>query len=125
LAGGTTAAAGWQQRQLQNSNPKVQLQNFKTKGPRSCKPCCHADSYFLQEQQGHWQEALQQLQDGSSSAGAAAGGSKGLSPMQLSEQAQELYQQLLALPDPLPALRDAAALTAKTQGRVVGPFYRD
>ena len=77
---------------------------------------------LLQEQQGHWQEALQQLQDGSSSAGAAAGGSKGLSPMQLSEQLQKLYQQLLALPDPLPALRDAAALTAKTQGRVVGPF---
>jgi hypothetical protein len=76
----------------------------------------------LQEQQGHWHEALQQLQDGSSSS-AAAGGGRGTSPIQLSEQLQELYQQLLALPDPLPALRDAAALTAKTQGRVVDVFF--
>jgi hypothetical protein len=64
---------------------------------------------LLQDQQVQWRDALQQLQTDSSSAGA-------LTMSQLSQQLQDLYQQLLALPDPLPAVKDAAALTAKTQG---------
>lgn len=70
----------------------------------------------LQDQQVHWADALQQLQVSNTSSSDAAGAP--LSPQQLSQQLQGLYEQLLALPDPLPALRDAAALTAKTQGGV-------
>lgn len=62
---------------------------------------------FLQDQQVAWQDALQQLQDTSTAQVTAA---------QLNTQLQELYEQLLSLPDPLPALKSAAALTAKTQG---------
>lgn len=67
---------------------------------------------LLQDQQVQWRDALQQLQDGSS-----GGASGALTILQLSQQLQGLYQQLLALPDPLPSVQAAAALTAKTQGR--------
>jgi hypothetical protein len=63
---------------------------------------------LLQDQQVQWQGALQQLQQHSSDSSS--------DPSQLSQQLQDLYGQLLSLPDPLPALKNAAALTAKTQG---------
>lgn len=63
----------------------------------------------LQDQQLQWQGALQQLQQHSGNGGSTR-------VAQLSQQLQGLYGQLLSLPDPLPALKDAAALTAKTQG---------
>lgn len=60
-----------------------------------------------QEQQGHWQQALQQLQqaDGNS-----------LSMPQLCQQLHGLYESLLALPDPGPVLSSAAALAARASG---------
>jgi hypothetical protein len=70
-------------------------------------------SFLLQDQQVQWQDALKQLQDSSNNSSSSAAG---ISTAQLTQQLQDLYQQLLALPDPLPALKNAAALTAKTQG---------
>jgi hypothetical protein len=69
---------------------------------------------LLQDQQLQWQDALKQLQD--RSCNRNSGSAAGVSATQLNQQLQDLYQQLLALPDPLPALQNAAALTAKTQG---------
>jgi hypothetical protein len=99
---------GWKSCEIQ---PNTQASDVSSKLLTcvSKSPACPLHVLSLQDQQVQWRDALQQLQAGSSSAGA-------LTMSQLSQQLQDLYTQLLALPDPLPAVKDAAALTAKTQG---------
>jgi type VI protein secretion system component VasK len=63
----------------------------------------------LQDQQGQWQTTLQDLRSSDSQLAAA----------DLQQQLEQLLEQLLSLPDPLPALSNAAALAARTKGEAV------
>jgi type VI protein secretion system component VasK len=60
----------------------------------------------LQEQQAQWQASLQELRSSDSQPAAA----------DVQQQLEQLLEQLLSLPDPLPALSNAAALAARTAG---------
>jgi hypothetical protein len=53
---------------------------------------------------------LQELRSSDSQQATAAAG--------LQQQLEQLLEQLLSLPDPLPALSNAAALAARTAGKV-------
>jgi hypothetical protein len=63
----------------------------------------------FQDRQVHWQASLQELRSSDSQSAAAA---------DLQQQLEKLLEQLLSLPDPLPALSNAAALAARTAGKV-------
>lgn len=68
---------------------------------------CHFPRYVaLQDQQGQWQASLRELRSSDSQPAAA----------DLQQQLEQLLEQLLSLPDPLPALSNAAALAARTAG---------
>lgn len=64
----------------------------------------------LQEEQEHWRTALDKLQAPSTQ----------LSATDLQQQLVQLYEQLLSLQDPLPALNHAAVLAAKSAGGFLG-----